>query len=188
MCRRRTPDWARLHWQDYLGAEGVVARAALERGGRGLPRDGAAELPLAEIENSTRDAVLSFVDPQEEMVSRMAEIILKVAQIETSTRCAIARARRDQPRRRDADGSGFREERHHAAAWSAVGGLRALSESGGAGDRGAAVGAGGLCAGREDDGSGAEFGVVRDPRPLAERIRAVVAKRVGVGLMMFFCR
>jgi dTDP-4-amino-4,6-dideoxygalactose transaminase len=69
------PDWARLHWQDYRGPR-VSWLAALERSGvdyRGMA------LPQCRwrVANSI-ETRFDFVDPNEEMVSRMAEIILKV--------------------------------------------------------------------------------------------------------------
>lgn len=69
------PDWPRLHWQNYEGPR-VSWLSALEHAGvdyRGMALPNCRHRVANSIE--TR---FDFVDSQEDMVSRMAEIILKV--------------------------------------------------------------------------------------------------------------
>jgi dTDP-4-amino-4,6-dideoxygalactose transaminase len=69
------PDWKRLHWQDYAGPR-VSWLDALQKAGadyRGMALPNCRWRVANSIE--TR---FDFVDPQEDMVSRMAEIIYKV--------------------------------------------------------------------------------------------------------------
>ena len=69
------PDWKRLHWQGYEGPR-VNWLQALERAGvdyRGMALPNCRHRVANSIE--TR---FDFVDPQDEMVVRMVEIILKV--------------------------------------------------------------------------------------------------------------
>lgn len=69
------PDWKRLHWQDYEGPR-VNWLQALEKAGvdyRGMALPNCRHRVANSIE--TR---FDFVDPQDEMVGRMAEIIYKV--------------------------------------------------------------------------------------------------------------
>lgn len=69
------PDWKRLHWQDYRGPR-AAWHAALRTAGvdyRGLALPNCRWRVAHAIE--TR---FDFIDPQDEMVGRMAEIIFKV--------------------------------------------------------------------------------------------------------------
>lgn len=69
------PDWKRLHWQDYQGPK-VSWLSALEAAGVDY-RDMALPNCRHRVANSI-ETRFDFVDPQEEMVDRMAEIIHKV--------------------------------------------------------------------------------------------------------------
>lgn len=69
------PDWRRLHWQDYAGPR-VSWLSSLEAAGvdyRNMPLPHCRERVANSIE--TR---FDFVDPQESMITRMAEIVHKV--------------------------------------------------------------------------------------------------------------
>jgi dTDP-4-amino-4,6-dideoxygalactose transaminase len=69
------PDWPRLHWQDYRGPRVSWMRALQDAGvdyrGMALP---ACRWRVA----NSIETRFDFVDPQEKMVNRMAEIIHKV--------------------------------------------------------------------------------------------------------------
>ena len=69
------PDWPRLHWQDYQGPR-VSWLSALESAGVDY-RDMALPNCRWRVANSI-ETRFDFVDPQEEMVSRMADTIHKV--------------------------------------------------------------------------------------------------------------
>jgi hypothetical protein len=69
------PDWKRLHWQDYAGPR-VSWLSSLEVAGvdyRGM------DLPHCRhrVANSI-ETRFDFIDPSDDMIGRMAEIILKV--------------------------------------------------------------------------------------------------------------
>ncbi len=69
------PDWTRLHWQDYSGPRvswlDALAKAGVDYRGMALPNC------RARVANSI-ETRFDFVDAQEEMISRMAEIVFKV--------------------------------------------------------------------------------------------------------------
>ena len=69
------PDWPRLHWQDYRGPR-VSWMRALEQAGVDY-RNMALPNCRWRVANSI-ETRFDFVDPQEKMVNRMAEIIHKV--------------------------------------------------------------------------------------------------------------
>lgn len=69
------PDWPRLHWQDYAGPK-VSWLSVLEAAGVDY-RDMALPNCRHRVANSIQTR-FDFVDPQEAMIARMAEIILKV--------------------------------------------------------------------------------------------------------------